>query len=250
MSHDNLIFLLVILAKGGKRHLNYSRELATGKKHHNNTNKARKIFLHKQTKNTKKYPSIPAQIETASQPTIRRTQQEQNLQEIGRISRSRGISARFVTQAIPSKEEPPEGEQEGRGENTHLLNNERAEEDHDSSSDPCKEDPKHGDLGPPPDRAAPQHPRALRCHGRLDGRRGISLPLGRHLHLLRDPHVLAASAIGGPRRTHRPWGPDQASIHWGTLPRPRVVLMRSRQIGRDPSRNGLGLGWFRRARRD
>ena len=156
-------------------------------------------------------------------------------------------------QAIPSKEAPSEGREEGRdgtgrGENTHLLDKERDEEDDGSSSGPSKEDPEHGDLGPPPDRAAPQHPRALRRRGRLDGRRGIPLPLGRHLHLLRDPHVLAASAIGGPRRTHRPWGPDQASIRGGTLP--RIVLLRSRQIGQDPSGIGLELDGFWQARRD
>jgi hypothetical protein len=138
-----------------------------------------------------------------------------------------------------------EGGQEVQGENTYLLDKERAEEDDRGSSGPSKDDPEHGDLGPPPDRAAPQHPRALRRRGRLDGRRGISLPLGRHLRLLRDPHIVAASAIGGPGRTHRPWGPDQASIR-GV---PRIVLVRSRRIGWGPSGIGLGLGLFRRARR-
>jgi len=61
------------------------------------------MFLPQTNKNINKYPSIPTQIKTASQPMIRRTQQEQNLEVIGKISRSRAISARSMMQAIPLK---------------------------------------------------------------------------------------------------------------------------------------------------
>jgi hypothetical protein len=74
------------------------------------------MFLPQTNKNINKYPSIPAQIETASQPTIPRTQQEQNLEVIIKISRSRAISARSVMQAIPSKETPAEGRRDGARE--------------------------------------------------------------------------------------------------------------------------------------
>ena len=83
-------------------HVTYSHKLAT-KKHITTQTKKGKMFLPQTNKNINKYPSISAQIETASQPTIRRTQQEQNLEVIGKISRSRAISARSVMQAIPLK---------------------------------------------------------------------------------------------------------------------------------------------------
>ena len=198
-----------------------------------------------QTKNISKYPNIHAQIRKSRRNRrfdghkLSRNRRERedlalptNLRTI-RDGSNRGGGGR--------------GGEERRGESAHLLNDERAEEDDRRSSGPREEDPEHGDLGPPPDRAPPEHPRALRRGGRLEGRRGVGLPLGRHLHLLRDPHVLAASAIGGPRRTHRPWGRDQASIRGGA--RPRAVREGSRRIGCDPSGIVLGSGGFRRARR-
>jgi len=95
-------------------HVTYSHELAT-KKHITTQTKKGKMFLPQTNKNINKYPSIPAQIETASQPTIRRTQQEQNLEVIGKISRSRAISARSVMQAIPLKGGGGGGEGGGTG---------------------------------------------------------------------------------------------------------------------------------------
>jgi len=73
------------------------------------------MFLPQTNKNINKYPSIPTQIETASQPTIWRTQHEQNSEAIGKISRLRAISAWSVMQAIPLKGGGGGGEGGGTG---------------------------------------------------------------------------------------------------------------------------------------
>lgn len=212
-----------------------------------NTDRTMKLFP-PQTENISKYPNIPTQIANrVAIDDLTDTDREGSPEKVRK-------ALDFVTSLRTIRDGSNGGGGGGKGrqdrggvESAHLLNDERAEEDDRSSSGPRKEDPEHGDLCPPPDRAPPEHRWALRRGGRLGGRRGVGLTLDRHLHLLRDPHVLAASAIGGPRRTHRPWGRDQASIRGGT--RPLAVRVGSRRIGRDPSGIGLGPGGFRRARR-